>query len=96
MNESRVAYAASALTANAIILGVLCYVGVLHETDFDRYYRSLQEDEVLEWATYWAFIGASLVFAVAAVRQRRAGVPLPWFLAGVSLFCFVVGMEEIS
>ncbi|MEE8311226.1 MAG: hypothetical protein V3R77_03140 [Candidatus Binatia bacterium] len=96
MNESRVAHAASALTANAIILGVLCYVGVLHETDFDHYYRSLQEDEVLEWATYWAFIGASLAFAVAAVRQRRAGVPLPWFLAGVSLFCFVVGMEEIS
>lgn len=90
------AYVFSALVANTIIFGVLVFVGVLHETDYDLYYRSVQEDEPLEWATYWAFIGAAAVFAMAALRQWRSGGPVPWFLAGVSLFCFIVAMEEIS
>ena len=89
-------YVFSALVANASIFAVLVFVGVLHETDYGLYYRSVQEDEPLEWATYWAFIGAAAVFAMAALRQRLSGVPIPWFLAGVSLFCFVVAMEEIS
>ena len=54
------------------------------------------EDEFLEWATVWAFAAAAVVFAVAAIRQRRSGVALPWFLAGVSLFCIFVAGEEIS
>lgn len=96
MSDSRTRLVACALAGNAIMLCVLAYVGFLHEADYDGYYRALQEDESLEWATYWAFIAAAGVFAIVAVRQRRAGVAVPWFTAGLSVFCFFVGMEEIS
>jgi hypothetical protein len=36
------------------------------------------------------------VFAVAARRQRQTTGALPWFLAGVAVFCVLVAMEEIS
>ena len=95
-SDARPGRIAAACTANVIVLGVLGLVAWLYETDGDLYYRALQEDEALEWATFWAFFVAAAGFAWAAVRQRRAGVRVPWFLAGLSLFCFVVGMEEIS
>ena len=68
----------------------------LHEANREAYYRVVQEDEVLEWATVWAFAIAAVLFAVAAVRQRRTAGVTPWFLAGVSLFCIFVAGEEIS
>ena len=34
--------------------------------------------------------------SVGARRQRRATRALPWFLAGLALFCLFVAMEEIS
>ncbi|MEM8933065.1 MAG: hypothetical protein AAGE94_17900, partial [Acidobacteriota bacterium] len=55
-----------------------------------------QEDELLEWATFWAFVVAGLIAAYAAVLERRRLGRLPWFQAGVALFCLVVAMEEIS
>ncbi len=85
-----------AVIANLLVIGILVYIGLLHESDFERYYATLQEDEALEWATFWGFMGASVLYAKAAFRQRAAGVSVPWFLAGVSLFTFVIGMEEIS
>ncbi len=60
------------------------------------YYRSVQEDQALEWASFWSFFVASAMFAVATWRQRRATGTLPWFLAGLALFCLFVAMEEIS
>ena len=96
MSASRAGAVAAACTANVLILGVLGLVAWLHETDGDRYYRALQEDEALEWATFWAFFVGAIGYAMAAVRQRRAGTKVPWFLVGLSLFCFLVGMEEIS
>jgi len=96
MAESRNRNVIAAIAANALVFGTLGYVAYLHASDYDLYYRTLQEDEYLEWATFWAFMGGCVLSAVAAVRQHRRGLGLPWFLAGVSLFCFVVGMEEIS
>lgn len=97
VSGSHASYVVSAALANAAILGLLLFMWMLHETDYDLFYRSVQEDEALEWATYWTFIGASGVFAMAALRQWLNGdVALPWYLAGVALFCFLVAMEEIS
>ncbi|MEJ2084276.1 MAG: hypothetical protein P8Y44_01185 [Acidobacteriota bacterium] len=86
----------SALVANLLILSVLVYAKALLLWDPDLFYRSLQEDEALEWATFWAFAIAAIVAFHAAARQRQNGVRVPWFLVGIGLFCFVVAMEEIS
>jgi hypothetical protein len=87
---------AAAVLANVLILGTLAFAAGLHETSSDLYYASVQEDEILEWATFWAFIATAGVSLVAALRQRRATGELPWFLAGVAVFCFLFAMEEIS
>ena len=84
------------LLANCLILFFLVYVAVLNRVDLDFYIYSIQEDESLEWATFWAFLLAFLTATVAAWRQVRQTGRLPWFLAGVGLFCLLVAMEEIS
>lgn len=86
----------AAIAANLLILSTWVYAFILQEQWRDFYSQSAQEDEYLEWGTFWAFILAAVVFVVAAVRQRRATGQLPWFVLGVSAFCFVVAMEEIS
>lgn len=85
-----------ALFANLLILGFLGFSGWLENAHPGAYYASAQEDQALEWASFWSFFAASLVFAIAALRQRRAAGALPWFLAGLTVFCFFVAMEEIS
>jgi hypothetical protein len=85
-----------ALVANLPIVGFLAAVAWLEAGYPDLYYRSVQEDQVLEWASFWSFFIASGVFVVAAWRQRRATGALPWFLVGLALFCVFVAMEEIS
>jgi hypothetical protein len=84
------------IVANLLILATLVVARVLHNASSDLYYLAVQEDELLEWATFWAFAAAAVAGAVAARRQWRNGRRIPWFLAGVALFCFLVAMEEIS
>ena len=85
-----------ALLANLILLGLLGTFAWLESSYPNAYYRSVQEDQALEWASFWSFMIASSVFTVAAARQRRAMGSVPWFLVGVALFCVFVAMEEIS
>lgn len=85
-----------AFLANGIVLGFLASFAWLAVYDPDIYYQSVQEDQALEWASFWSFLIAGLVFGVAAVRQRRRIGALPWFLTGLACFCFFVAMEEIS
>ncbi|MDH3405154.1 MAG: hypothetical protein OEP45_16155, partial [Acidobacteriota bacterium] len=87
---------AASILANLLVLGVLAYAALLHSQLPDHYRAAVQEDEYLEWATFWAFLGAAAVCGVAAVRQRRAAGGVPWFLAGLGFFCFLFAMEEIS
>lgn len=84
------------LVANAIVIGVFAYAAYLNARDTDLYRAAIQEDEYLEWGTFWAFIMAAGVFAVAALRQHRTGGGVPWFTAGLAFFCFLFAMEEIS
>ena len=78
--------------ANVLVLAVLGYAWFLEARLPDFYYMSVQEDEYIEWASFWAF----LLAAVAAVVKSRGTAGFPWFLYGLALFCFVVAMEEIS
>lgn len=87
---------APALLANLLIIGAIGAYALLDHLDPDLFYRSVQEDEWLEWATVWAFLAGTLVFGQAAGDQWKSAQKLPWFLGGVALFCFLVAMEEIS
>jgi hypothetical protein len=88
--------APAAVLANGLVLAPLALFAWLNDWDSDLFYRAVQEDEWLEWGTFWGFIGAAVVWGVAAFRQLRRTDLWPWFLGGLALFCFVVGMEEIS
>lgn len=87
---------AAALIANLLIIGTLLYGAGLYHYNRDLYYQSSQEDEHVEWSTFWAFLAAGGVSITGALRQRRSTGQIPWFLFGVGLFCFFVAMEEIS
>ena len=85
-----------AILVNLLVLLPLAYGAVLHAFRPDLYYLGLQEDEYVEWASFWSFALVAAAFVVGAIRQHRASGRWPWFLLGVALFCFVVAMEEIS
>lgn len=84
------------LIANVIVLGTVAYACVLQAGYPDFYYLTVQEDEYLEWSSFWAFMLATAAFMRRAADFRRATHAFPWFLLGVALFCFIVAMEEIS
>ncbi|MGH9390121.1 MAG: hypothetical protein ACRD1Z_10930, partial [Vicinamibacteria bacterium] len=79
-----------------MILGTAVYAFALNRYAPDFYLLSVQEDEYLEWWTFFAFAAAAGAGLLGAVRQRRASGPVPWFLAGVAGFCLFVALEEIS
>ena len=62
----------------------------------DFYYMSVQEDEYIEWASFWAFLLAAVAAIIGGGKYRGESGRFPWFLYGIALFCFVVAMEEIS
>ena len=84
------------VVANVFVLGTLAYAAVLESGYADFYYLSVQEDEYLEWSSFWAFSLAAVAFFRKAAVFRHATRTFPWFLYGIALFCFIVAMEEIS
>ncbi len=86
----------TALFANLMMVAPALYAGYLDAKAPEAYYRSVQEDEWLEWGTFWGFALAAAIFLLAALWQRRGNRSVPWFYCGLALFCFVVAMEEIS
>jgi len=84
------------LVSNALLLSLFLYAGIIHAFFFDIYVRSVQEDEYLEWATFFGFLFATGLFALAAYDRQLKGGIFPWFLYGLSIFCFLFAMEEIS
>jgi len=86
----------AALVANACVLLVFVVGAILFRTDAELYYLAGQEDEPLEWATFWAFLLAAILYARAALSDRRQRGGLPWFHAGLVAFCLLVALEEIS
>ena len=79
-----------------LVLGTVVYAYALDSSYSDFYYFSIQEDEYVEWSTFWAFILAAVAYVRSGAVFRQATQTFPWFLYGVALFCFIVAMEEIS
>ena len=86
----------AAIVANLIILSILVAGTALYALDAALYYHSSQEDRLLEWLTYWAFVVAAVGFLAHAVRDRRERGGVPWFAVGLGIFCVIVALEEIS
>ncbi len=86
----------AAVFANLSVLLLFAAAYLLNVYDQPLYYLSVQEDEHLEWATFWGFIIASAVYFKHAWLQLRSTRTLAWFAFGLSFFCFLVAMEEIS
>jgi len=84
------------LLANILVLLTIVYAAVLEVQFADLYYMSVQEDEYIEWASFWAFLLAAVASIVASRNYRAASNRFPWFFYGLALFCFLVAMEEIS
>lgn len=84
------------MAGNLLILVVLVAAGVLATWAPEHYYRAVQEDGYLEWASFWAFALAAVTFVLNARTEIRAARTLPWFTVAVSAFCLVVALEEIS
>ncbi|MGB5367111.1 MAG: hypothetical protein WBM75_14950 [Polyangiales bacterium] len=83
------------LLANLCVFGLIAGFSALSVLDPDVYYQHVQEDQPLEWATFWGFMVAAVLFVRAAILQREKR-QLPWFFAGLATFCVLVAMEEIS
>jgi hypothetical protein len=83
------------LFANLCVLSLIAGFSALSVLDPDVYYQNVQEDQPLEWATFWGFMVAAVFFIRAAILQREKR-QLPWFFAGLAAFCVLVAMEEIS
>lgn len=91
----QVSYLGGAL-ANVIIVGVIIAAWILMRSNSNLYYVVLQEDQIIEWMTFWVFFIAAILFIQAAYRQYVDESRIPWFLLCVGVFCFFVSMEEIS
>lgn len=86
----------SALLANLLVFAVFIYCYWLIQNDKEFYLSIVQEDECIEWATTWAFLFASVGCIFGAIRGNNRFKDFQWFYIGLSLFCFLVAMEEIS
>lgn len=83
------------LLANVCVFGLIAGFSALSALNPVVYYQHVQEDQPLEWATFWGFMVAAVFFTRAAILQREKR-KLPWFFAGLAAFCVLVAMEEIS
>lgn len=91
----RVPYLSGTLV-NLLIFGVIIAVWVSIKFDPRLYHLSIQEDQIIEWMTFWVFFISGIIFFQAAYRQNAIMFKIPWFLVGMGIFCLFVAMEEIS
>jgi len=96
--KAKQAYTTSKLAialVNAMVLIVGIYGFLLFGLGVDHYFVSVQEDEYLEWASFWAFFIAGVLYIRLATQPKFVWGE-NWFVIGLSLFCFFVAFEEIS
>ena len=95
MQKTTFADPITGLVSNIMVIAVGVYAWLILSIDADLYYLAVQEDEYLEWASFWAFAAASVVFLHRALRPALE-LRHAWFVLGLASFCFFVAMEEIS
>lgn len=86
----------SAVLGNLLVFGVVITAAVFMSVNREVYYLIIQEDNAIEWMSFWAFFAGAVIYGQAASRQYRGTSKVPWFLILIGLFCLFVAMEEIS
>ena len=82
------------LSYSVLLLAVIPVAALLEAYFPVAYGVAVQEDSLVEWTTFWAFLGAS-VAALSAIRTA----PSRWFTVyavGFGLGCLLIALEEIS
>jgi len=69
---------------------------VWYRLDLDRYYTSLREDGITEWATFVFLLAAGVLALFAAAGMRKAGDRRFWFVLVFAVGSLLAGFEEIS
>ena len=85
-----------ALVANAVVFSIFGAALGLEALAPEFYATAVQEDEPIEWASFWAFALAAAGFALAARARRERERRWPWLTIGTVAFCAFVALEEIS
>lgn len=83
------------LALNLPAFALLAVAALLASALPDLYQEIVQEDHVLEWVTFWTFVGAAGWSLLRARTVRRLHNTIPWFEVGLALFCLLVALEEI-
>lgn len=86
----------SAISANALVIAIFAVALGLDAVAPDQYAVVVQEDEPVEWASFWAFALAAAGFVFAARARRARERRWPWLTIGTAAFCAFVALEEIS
>lgn len=84
------------ILGNLLVAATAGYALVAHRIAADHYYLISQEDRWVEWSTVWAFLMATLGYAITARHDSLTHRRVPWFAAGLAVFCWLVAMEEMS
>jgi len=83
------------LGGNAAIALVLLASLAVYALFPEHFYRAVQEDEYLEWGTFWAFLAAGIIYLRTAAENGFAPRS-SWCLLALAAFCLFVAFEEIS
>ena len=78
-------------TVFILIYSIIQY---LHNTNYDLFFKHLQEDSILEWASFWSFFIAGIIYLKRGLRSTD--ILKSWWVWGLAIFCLFVAMEEIS
>ena len=60
------------------------------------FFTLVQEDQLVEWVTFWCYFAASLLFLVVFYYRHAHDGKFEWFFIFLALGCFFVAGEEIS
>jgi hypothetical protein len=81
---------------NSLVVFVIVALGAIESLDRDVYYRAVQEDGAVEWATVLLLIPGMWLSVAAARRARTDAGAFRWFFVGLGAFCLFFAGEEIS
>jgi len=88
-------FSATSFIENLVMCSPILMAVSLLFYSHELYYRNVQEDAALEWASAWSFFIAGFLFLKVLVERYRQQEAY-WFCGLLVFACLFVAMEEIS